>query len=237
MKSRHKIKAITIDLDDTLWSVWPVIREAEKVLFQWLCENAPKAAAHSSVETLSVLRKEVEEIYPQYQHNLSFYRQEAIRLLLKQHGENEALAKEGFEVFFKARQNVTLFEDSMLALLWLSKQYPIVAITNGNADLKAIGLHQFFKANISAQQVGVCKPNPSIFQEAMHILDINAPSHILHVGDDFERDVIGAKQVGFQTAWIQRPELKIPDVTPEQLKSADFVARDLIDLCQQLKDV
>ena len=235
MKNTTPIKAITLDLDDTLWPVWPTIHEAEKHLFNWMLERAPATAAANSIQTLSATRKEVELLYPQYKHNLSFYRREAIRLLLKQHGDDEALADEGFNVFFQARQNVRLFKDVIPSLKQLSAHYPIVGITNGNADLNTIGIKQFFKESITAQHFGVCKPDQQIFLEATRILNISTPSHILHVGDDFKLDVLGAKQVGFKTAWIKRPELDIPDVAPSELHAADFLVTDLEDLCKQLE--
>ncbi|MEP6790835.1 MAG: HAD family hydrolase, partial [Ramlibacter sp.] len=40
-----KIRAISFDLDDTLWPIWPTIERAEKTLHNWLAENAPMAAA------------------------------------------------------------------------------------------------------------------------------------------------------------------------------------------------
>ena len=40
-----KIKAISIDLDDTLWPIWPTIEKAEKALHDWLGMHAPMAAA------------------------------------------------------------------------------------------------------------------------------------------------------------------------------------------------
>ena len=50
-----KVKAISLDLDDTLWPVWPTIERAEKALHQWLVEYAPMAAALFS--TPSALRE------------------------------------------------------------------------------------------------------------------------------------------------------------------------------------
>ena len=35
------IKAITFDLDDTLWPILPVIIEAEKITKRWLIKNYP----------------------------------------------------------------------------------------------------------------------------------------------------------------------------------------------------
>ena len=40
-----RISAISLDLDDTLWPVWPTIERAERVLHAWLAKEAPKTAA------------------------------------------------------------------------------------------------------------------------------------------------------------------------------------------------
>jgi len=39
------IKAISLDLDDTLWPIWPAIERAEKALEHWLNRQAPMTAA------------------------------------------------------------------------------------------------------------------------------------------------------------------------------------------------
>eukprot|EP01036_Dinobryon_divergens_P047559 gene47559-63761_t len=43
-----RIKAITLDLDDTLWPVWPTIHRAEQVLTDWLAHHAPATEALAS---------------------------------------------------------------------------------------------------------------------------------------------------------------------------------------------
>ena len=40
-----RIRAITLDLDDTLWPVWPTIARAEAQLQSWLQQHAPAAHA------------------------------------------------------------------------------------------------------------------------------------------------------------------------------------------------
>jgi FMN phosphatase YigB (HAD superfamily) len=46
-----RVKAISLDLDDTLWPIWPTIERAEKVLHDWLNDHAPMAAALFSSPT------------------------------------------------------------------------------------------------------------------------------------------------------------------------------------------
>ena len=39
-----RVRAITLDLDDTLWPVWPTIERAEKAMRSWLSHRAPVTA-------------------------------------------------------------------------------------------------------------------------------------------------------------------------------------------------
>ena len=41
---RSRIRAITLDLDDTLWPIWPTIARADQAMRDWLAERAPAAA-------------------------------------------------------------------------------------------------------------------------------------------------------------------------------------------------
>src|SRR5947209_7098376 len=127
-----RIKAISIDLDDTLWPIWPTIEKAEKVLHDWLVEFAPMAAAlFSSPSALREIRDYMAANRPDLKNDLSAVRRESIRLALYRAGENPLLAEKAFEVFFAERQRVTLFEDAEPSLRFLSARFPLVSISNG----------------------------------------------------------------------------------------------------------
>ena len=211
------IKAITLDLDDTLWPVWPVIEKAEAALDEWLGRHAPMTAALFANPTARHdIREQIVRTRPELRHNLSAIRREAIRLALYRSRENPLLAEEAFEVFFAARHEVTLFDDAVLALEFLSARYPVVALSNGNADIARIGLSPYFRAAISAQQFGVGKPDPRIFHAAAGAVDVQ-PHNVLHVGDDAALDVLGALNAGMQTAWVNRADhLWTHDAVPHE---------------------
>ena len=65
-------RAITIDLDDTLWDCHPVIREAESKLWEWLETNYPKISDNYTQEKASDLRKNVVKNYPYKSHDYNF---------------------------------------------------------------------------------------------------------------------------------------------------------------------
>ena len=51
------IRAISIDLDDTLWPIWPTIAKAEQVLLHWLTLHAPATARlFANTEALRAIR-------------------------------------------------------------------------------------------------------------------------------------------------------------------------------------
>ena len=97
----QRIRAITLDLDDTLWSVWPTIERAEQTLQDWLLQHAPKTAALCTERNLiREIRQQIQDSRPDLQHDLSAMRREAIRLALLRAGDPGVLAEPAFEAFF-----------------------------------------------------------------------------------------------------------------------------------------
>lgn len=201
-----KVRAISFDLDDTLWPIWPTIERAEKALLDWLQANAPLTAVlFGNAGAIRELREQVGSTMPELKHNLSAVRRELIRLALERCGENTLLADDAFEVFFAERQRVTLYDDALPALAFLSSRFPLVSVSNGNADLGRVGLAPYFRAAISAREFGVGKPDPRIFLAAASALDLQ-PGDVLHVGDDATLDGLAAISAGMQSAWLNRAD-------------------------------
>ncbi len=199
-----RVKALTLDLDDTLWPIWPTIARAEQVLADWLAQHAPATAAlGADRQTLRAVREQLGRERPDLAHDLSALRRESIRGLLRRAGDDPALAEPAFEVFFAERQRVELFEDALPALERLSARYPLVALSNGNADVHRVGIGAHFTAAISAREFGVAKPDPRIFHAAAAAAGV-APQAVLHIGDDAHLDGVGALNAGMQLAWVNR---------------------------------
>lgn len=226
----RRIKAITLDLDDTLWPIWPIIARCERVLHSWLVAHAPKAAAMAaSPEALRAVRETLNQTRPDLAHDLSALRRESIRLVLTHAGEDPALAEPAFDVFFAERQRVELFPDALPALAFLSERFPLVAISNGNADVHRVGLGSYFKAALSAREFGVAKPDPRIFHAAAQAAGVEA-FEVLHIGDDAHLDGVGALNAGMQVAWVNREQHPWPH-DPHQ---PHVTVADLMALCAQL---
>lgn len=199
-----EIRAVTIDLDDTLWPIWPTIERAEAALQAWFEAHAPVTAALCAErDALRELRGRIDRLRPELAHDMSALRLEAIRLVLAQAGEDPALAQPAFEVFFAERQRVDFFDDALPALEFLSRRYPVVALSNGNADVHRVGIGRHFHAAVSAREFGVGKPDARIFEAAARAAGV-APCEVLHIGDDAQLDGLGALDAGMQMAWVNR---------------------------------
>src|SRR2546421_10197176 len=64
------------------------------------------------------------------------------------------------------------------------------------------GIGRFFDVRIFSDEVGVRKPRPAIFEAALEGLGLPA-DRVVHLGDDVDADVIGAKDVGMRAVWFQ----------------------------------
>ncbi|MGC4396157.1 HAD family hydrolase [Hydrogenophaga sp. T2] len=225
-----RIKAISLDLDDTLWPIWPTIERAEAALAAWLREHAPATAVLAgNPQALREARHYLQIKRPDLSNDLSALRRESIRFVLLKAGDDPELAEEAFEVFFEARHRVELFDDALPALEWLAGRYPVVALSNGNADVHRVGLGQHFHHSISAREFGVGKPDARIFHAAAEAAGVR-PGEVLHVGDDAQLDALGGLIAGLQVAWVNRDgrEWEHAPLQPH------LTVPDLMSLCNQL---
>ncbi|MFQ5981827.1 MAG: HAD family hydrolase [Woeseiaceae bacterium] len=230
----HRIRAITFDLDDTLWEVGPVIKRAEEILWSWLGEHFPRIPDRYSPEEAYALRVEAIDKYWDQSHDFRFLRKKVLSHMARTVGYATDLVDDAFDVFDRARNEVELYADVLPALETLTEHFSLIAVTNGNADLKRIGIRHFFHDVVTAVDVGAAKPAPEIFEEAVNRAGVDA-HETLHVGDHPEIDIAGAREAGLRTAWVNRsgdgwPEhVAPPDVTVSTLSELQTVLGPAID--------
>ncbi|GLQ88150.1 HAD family hydrolase [Dyella flagellata] len=198
-----QILAITIDLDDTLWPVLPALERADRDINDYLRRHYPQVANTWPIPALRELRARVAAERIDLAHDFTAQRYITMQRAFEACGISEAPLDTMWEIFAAARNAVELYPDALPALERLRTAWPVASLTNGNADLERIGLHLHFAHRICARDVGVAKPDVRIFLAAAQKLGV-APEHILHVGDDPELDVVGAREAGMRTAWINR---------------------------------
>tara|TARA_B100000745_G_C20139277_1_gene390557 strand:+ start:423 stop:1160 length:738 start_codon:yes stop_codon:yes gene_type:complete len=200
-RSIRPIKAVSLDLDDTLWDNRPVIAKAEAALLKHLETHQPDVLAILGTEGIQQRRSQLLHDHPELHLDLSAFRRHLLQSIFGEFGHSPDEVEQAFQVYYHHRQQVTLYPGANALLEHLSARYPLIAISNGNADLHQIGLTQYFKADIRPHSVGVRKPDQRLYQKVEQQLDIPT-NQILHIGDHLHYDVYGAYLAGMQTLWM-----------------------------------
>lgn len=199
------IKAITFDLDDTLWDVRPALIKAEQAQNDWLNAHYPTALAGLDEPALRERKRQLIKQQPALIHNISRFRQVYLEQLLLDAGvapdEAKDAAMTAFGEFIARRHDVAVFEHAEPVLAQLSDTYVLGALTNGNADVSKTPLARFFRFALKAEDVGAAKPETALFEAAMTECDAN-PKELIHVGDSHEHDIIGAHRAGIASIWL-----------------------------------
>lgn len=230
-----KIKAITFDLDDTLWPLKPTLKRAELETYEWLKTHANKLTEQHSLREIGEFRYALFLNDPKMMNQISQVRIESIRQLAKKSGYSATdasdIAEQSFNIHYQLRQQVNCYNGVENLLEQLSEKFVLGALSNGNADVSLTSLASVFSFSLSAEKINASKPDNAFFLQAHRkienlIDEAIAPEEILHVGDDFYCDIIGAHQFGFNTVWLnhnkdcEHPEFKKPlDIKTQSLKA------------------
>ena len=85
-------------------------------------------------------------------------------------------------------------------VLGICSNWPLAATIDRYVE--AAGWAGFLRAVIVSERVGTIKPDPRMFGAAEAALGAHGPD-VLHVGDDWAADVVGATAVGWRTAHLR----------------------------------
>ncbi|MGH2465981.1 MAG: HAD family hydrolase [Candidatus Limnocylindrales bacterium] len=97
--------------------------------------------------------------------------------------------------------------------------------------VEAAGWRPFLRAVVVSQRVGTIKPDPRIFQVAETALGV-AGQAILHVGDDWAADIVGAKRAGWRAAYLRDRQAgsPLPSSSPDSSVRSDLEIDSLAEL-------
>ena len=202
-----QISALTFDLDDTLYDNRQVILKTEQEALSFVQNYHPSLKALQNKE-FQRLRQALRETEPDIYHDVTEWRRRAVEQAMLNAGltatEAAIGAEASMENFAKWRSRIDVPQETHDTLAALAKKWPLVAITNGNAQPELFGLGDYFEFVLRAGPDGRSKP----FNDMYHLASerLNVPlGEILHVGDDLTTDVAGAIRCGMQACWI-KPE-------------------------------
>ncbi len=198
------LRAMTFDLDDTLYDNGEVILTTVKKTHQALQEFHP-CLRDISLKEYETAREEIRHQQPDAVHDVTAWREKAVFRVMQKAGLPDGACRQGADhvmsVFSAWRSQVVMPQSTHDTLAWLAERIPLAAITNGNADPHLMGIAGYFRFILRAGPHGRAKPAEDMYRLAQQKLGI-AAGDILHVGDDLITDVAGSLQSGFQSCWI-----------------------------------
>lgn len=230
---QDRLRAIAFDLDDTLWEVAPVIARAERRLLEWLRAHYPRIPERYTADDMRAARVQLARDEPHHAHDVTYLRRTTLARHARDCGYDDALiesiAEAAFEVFFAARNQLEPYRDVRPALARLRSQFRLATLSNGNADLARIGLHEHFAVSLTAGDVGAGKPDPRGFLAVAERLGVE-PGELAYVGDDPHIDVAGARAAGLRAVWINRAGR----TWPLDVRAPDLEVRSVAELAERL---
>lgn len=210
------LKAITFDLDDTLWDNHGVMLRTEEGHYRWLLDalSAWRAVRQEPALALDPVnggkdylqrRLQLAKDVAERRGDFTWLRLRALEAQLEAQGltRSSALlwAAAAMNEFHRLRLQVTPHPEATGLLTALAQRYQLAAITNGNIHLARQPLAAHFPVAIAAGELLAPKPDPTPFLTALARLNV-APECAMHVGDSWEEDILPAQQLGMHAVWI-----------------------------------
>lgn len=114
--------------------------------------------------------------------------------------------------------NLKVYPDADSVIKYLSEKYNLAMITNGPSDLQREKINRLkfldlFDEIIISGDLGYHKPDEKIFKEMTKRTGAD-PSDIVYIGNNYQKDVVGAHQAGWKTVWVNRKNEEERKITP-----------------------
>ncbi len=204
-----KYTCLLFDLDHTLWDYEANAREALIELFQtYKLNDRGITSFNYFYETFIRINTELWDKYDRGYIGQDVIRQERFHMVFDATGlDNRKLSLEFSSDFLQLLpRKGKLMPYAKETLDYLSKQYPLVIITNGfeetqSAKLTSSQIHHYFSHVITSQKAGHKKPSKEIFDFSLRTAG-HAHPDCLMIGDNLQTDIAGARGAGIDTVYF-----------------------------------
>lgn len=204
----HSIEAVSFDAGGTLMVPWPSVGEVyAEVLAQ---EGFEADAAILEERFQSVFARQSEEAAPGEREaglvDRAFWQRVVVKTLsgIVDPPSFESVFEELWNTFGTARRWKLCpgIEDALERLR--QRGLPLVVTSNNDARLRGVleefGLLGLFRGVVLSAEVRAAKPDGRIFDAAAQAAGVPL-DRILHLGDDWQRDVAAPRSMGMAALW------------------------------------
>jgi putative hydrolase of the HAD superfamily len=213
----NRFKGVLFDAGDTLITADPPVHEvALTVAGQFFPDLAPPLLLSALTAARTFFRKYYVNYSSQEENRLLADMAQAMRTALRGTADVDI----DFLPFVKQVRDTLRyrpFPDALPTLRGLHEQSKTLAVVS-NWDLALptllaeLGLAEFFNFILPSAEIGIEKPDGRIFRLALQRLGLS-PQEVVHIGDQYEADVVGARAVGITPILLDRKgQTRHPDV-------------------------
>ncbi|MCY6353990.1 HAD family hydrolase [Clostridium sp. ZS2-4] len=191
------IKLIAFDLDDTLYNEKEFVFGAFREVAEYLANKYNLNSERLYEDMIDILRKEG--------------RGKIFNLICQNYNINEDI-KALVQVYRNSKPKLKLYDDSLKVLNQLKENYKLGLITDGLASvqwnkIKLLDLEKYFDNIIVTDDLGreYWKPHILAFKNMAEKFDFS-PDECVYIGDNPNKDFLGAREIGYKTIRITREE-------------------------------
>jgi len=198
------VRCVVFDLDDTLWPQKLNLDAAWDAMCLELAKLCPETDfGISDQDSFRTHMKTTMGENPDHKHDFTFVRKKTLERLTG----DVKLAADSMAAWLQKRNNPQLFSGALETVKALRNSgMQIGTLTDGNADAACVnGLKDFLGFCVSSIEVGASKPDRRMFASCENRSGCS-PEQLVMVGDNLEKDIMGAKAAGWRTIWIRPPK-------------------------------
>ena len=206
---------ILLDIDDTLVDHSTAERTGAELFGAHFAASIP---AYDEVLFASRWHRALERHYAAFlMGEISFQEQRRRRLrdIFRNEDMPDSKADELFNVYLRFYEDSWQLFPDVLPFLEANREHGFGVISDGAHEqqmqkLRNQGIDGYMQFVITAESVGLCKPDPRMFHRACEVAGA-APATMCYIGDNLKKDALGATAAGLRGIWLNRNSAPVPE--------------------------
>ncbi|CEP68081.1 HAD hydrolase, subfamily IA [Moorella glycerini] len=228
----YHIRAVTFDAYGTLFNIEGLHAKATELILQANSFPADPVAFHREWDKFAdklIMAGPFSKLWVVFD--------QALDMTFRQFGFRGRRVPNDLEIWLRMIENCQVYTAAPVVVEAVGRQFRTALISNTDNHELSIALMRHglkFDAIVTSEDARAYKPSPVIFQQAAELLKCN-PEEIIHIGDSFIADVVGAKGFGATAVWLNRKRAKLqnqpvqPDYIVECLEEVLDIIGDLVN--------